>query len=136
MTAALVPAEHVHDLISDREQLERQLRAANLRNERLERSLTLAMTPYSGHTATTVDGVLTIVLNAGDVYQRATRVIDRPGESGYELAWVKQAPVPGSPASVLEDALSDRDGLTEMDVIDDQPNGTDWFALARSLTAS
>ena len=47
------------------------------------------------------------------------RTITREGEAGYEWAWAKRAPVPGSPAAVLDAAMSDRADFREMSCVAD-----------------
>lgn len=115
--------DHAHNLIAENAQLERELRAAQHRIERLERSLTLAMTRYAGHRSDVVDGVLTVVLNAGDVYQRVQRHVTRAGEAGYEYAWQKLPPVPGSPAAQIEAALAAEVGDEMACIADDDATG-------------
>lgn len=106
--------QRIMTLAHEKHQLEEQV-------ARLRGALAGTMLQYSGHTATVVDGSLTVVLNAGDVYRREQRAIDRPGEAGYEWTWKKLDPLPGSPAALVEEALAPvpceppRDGMVIME---------------------
>jgi hypothetical protein len=114
-------------------ELARALHDEQARTARLRAELAAAMLPYTGHRTHVVDGVLTIVLNSGEQYQRVQRVIDRPGESGFEWHFQRLDPVPDSPAARLVAVLEEppRDGMTVADEDDAMP-----VSLVRALEAS
>jgi hypothetical protein len=85
-------------------------------NARLRAGLAASMLPYKGHTIKIIDGVATVFLHGGGVYERVQRVIDRPGEAGYEWHWRKLEAIPTSPAERI-DAVAP--ALTEMAVVGD-----------------
>lgn len=136
MSVPTVPVltRRIGDLAREKAEIERQLIAALEANRQLRGSLSIAMIPYTGHKTHVVNGVLTVTLGSGEVYQRVQRVIDRPGESGYAWHWQRLAPVPTSPAALIQDALAN---LPEMSVVEgdedseDSDNGEpSEFALA------
>lgn len=83
-------------------------------NAKLRAELAATMLPYKGHTVKIINRVATVFLHGGSVYERVQRVIDRPGEAGYEWHWQKVESIPTSPAERI-DAVAP--ALTEMAVV-------------------
>jgi hypothetical protein len=127
---ALVSAEHVHDLITERMQLQRELKAATDRAVRAERELAhertkrdvmitgmeFALDNARVADALVVDGRLVVLYETGAVYQMQDAAVDAPGQSGYRQLWVALPSLPDSIAAV-RDAQRDEPEYTGMAVV-------------------
>jgi hypothetical protein len=116
--ATLVPSNHVHDLIRDKSELERDLKSARARNATLLKQLNLAVSAGKVQDTLVVDGLLTTVLTTGRVLQLQTKSIESRTEAGYRAEWVEIAPIPGTAAAYLAASKEEDARLAlDMDVV-------------------
>lgn len=108
---ALVAADHVHDLIQEKSQLERDLTSARVRNATLRRELARLVDAPTVVGSHVVDGLLTLTLSTGAVIQRRPHVIDTSEEFGYSFRWVALEPLPDTPAAIVDEAFAGDDNL-------------------------
>jgi hypothetical protein len=93
--------------------LTRQLQEKDETIRRLRGALALAMHQFGGYTVLKVDGVATIYLGSGAVYQHVQERIDTPAtateRAGVEYRWTFKhvANVPTSPAALVAEAMGE-----------------------------
>jgi hypothetical protein len=114
----LVSSAHVHDLIRDKSDLERDLREARALNTNLMKQLNLAVAAGKVKDSFMVDGMLTVVLTTGRVQQLQTKCIATEHETSYRSIWVDLPAVPGTAARYEEAARTGDRFPGEMDVTD------------------